>query len=42
MHGMRAFKKKDVKKKKKDTIHPVMIIHAALLLYQTIGAVFSP
>lgn len=30
------------RKRKKGKIHPVMIIHAALLFYQTTGAVFSP
>lgn len=39
---MRAFKKREEKKKKKGKIHPVMIIHEALLFYQTTGAVFSP
>lgn len=42
MHGMRAFKKREEKKKRKDKIHPVMIVLAVLLFNQTIGAVFSP
>lgn len=38
MHGMRAFKKRE--EKKKDIIHPITIIHAALLFTKPPGLFF--
>lgn len=42
VYVMIVIKKKEKKKKRQYKTHPGMILHVALLFYQTTGIVFSP